>query len=337
MSYIFDALQRSQVERAEAEKTQSMAALELLEYAEREAAAQWNSEQQAEPAPERTLEYPGSLFNGGGFGPHSVEVDSRVISEALQDEERRETFGHFQALECVLPENSRLVCLSNADSPVTEAFHLLGVRLNNFRKEHEIKRLLITSTVPQEGKSMVAGNLACILGAGEKQKVLLIDGDVRRPSQPQLFGLMKVPGLCDYLLGKRSLSACLYHLPEAGIWILPAGENPGGSSELIQSPQLTKLMETLHSLFDWIVIDSPPALPMVDASVWARLADGILLVARHGTTKKRKLQKGLEALDPNKLIGTVLNASTSATDSDYYYYAASSKTSGQEQPGAGRG
>ena len=331
MSYIFDALQRSQAERAEADKTGLAAAIELLEHAEREVAGQWNSEQPQEQDTEKGPEPLGPLFSGDGFGHGAAGTDPIAITRALQDEERRETFSHFQTLESSLSTNSRLVCLSDANSPATEAFHLLGVRLRNLQRERGIKTLLITSTIPQEGKSVVAANLACALGSGERQKVLLIDGDMRRPSQSQMFGLANVPGLCNYLQGKRSLTACLYHLAEAGIWILPSGDGPGGSSELIQSPQLPKLMATLGSLFDWIVIDSPPVLPMVDTSVWARQADGILLLARRGTTKKRKLQKGLEALDPSKLIGAVLNTSMSALDNDYYYYADSS-----EPPGAVR-
>jgi capsular exopolysaccharide synthesis family protein len=332
MSYIFDALQRSQAERAEADKPGLAAALQLLERTEREASAQWSTVLTEEPAAERAEtqeERQGPLFSGDGFGPGAAETDPAIVTKALQDEERRETFSHFQTLQYLHPQDSRLVSLSNANTPATEAFHMLGVRLYNLQKTRELKSLLITSTVPGEGKSMVAANLASTLGSGEGQRVLLLDGDLRRPTQPQIFGLPKAAGLSDYLQGTRSLTACIYHLPEAGIWLMPAGNNPGGSPELIQLPQLPKLIETLGKLFDWIVIDSPPVLPVIDTSVWARLANGILLVARHGTTKKRKLQKGLEALDTSKLIGAILNASKSANDNEYYSYLSSPETSEQ--------
>jgi Mrp family chromosome partitioning ATPase len=87
-------------------------------------------------------------------------------------------------------------------------------------------------------------------------------------------------------------------------------------------------MTTLHSWFDWVVIDSPPVLPLVDTSIWARLADGILLVTRQGTTRKRKLQKGLEALDTSKLIGTLLNSWKSTNDGYDYYYGHATKAPG---------
>jgi capsular exopolysaccharide synthesis family protein len=329
MSYIFDALQRSQTERDEANKIGSAAALELLEHTERETASQWSSEPAVEQIVGTGHEIDRPLFSDKGFDAGAAVADPAVITEALRDEERRETFSHFQALSSSYPRDGRLVSLSDVGGPATEAFHLLGVRLRNVQKSREINRLLITSTVPQEGKSMVAANVASTLGFDDHQKVLLIDGDMRRPSQSRLFGLAKVAGLSNYLHGKRSLTACIYRLEEASIWILPAGDHPGGSSELMRSPRLPELMATLSQWFDWIVIDSPPVLPMVDTNVWSRLADGILLVARHGITKKRKLQKGLEALDANKIVGTVLNASTSPIDSDYYYYADQPETSGR--------
>jgi len=334
MSYIFDALQRSEAERAKANERRSLAAVELLERAEREAAAQRGSESLEEQSTEAVTDHQGPLLSGDGFGLGPIEADSIAITNALQDEQKREIFSQFKALDVLPSRHSRLVCIGDNNSPATEAFHLLGVRLRNLRREREFKTLLITSTVPKEGKSVVAANLSCTLGSGARQKVLLLEGDVRLPAQSEIFGLAQVPGLCNYLLGKRSLTASLYHLPKAGIWILPAGESRGDPRELLQSPNLPALMTTLNSLFDWIVIDSPPVLPLVDASIWARLADGILIVARHGTTSKRKLQKGFEALDPNKMIGALLNSSKSSSDSYDYYYGRKTATP-KDQEAAG--
>src|SRR5205823_13979401 len=94
-------------------------------------------------------------------------------------------------------------------------------------------------------------------------------------------------------------------------------ENP---MELMQSARLAELMEQLTVWFDWIVIDSPPLLPLADTSVWSRLADGILLVAREGITRKRELQRGLEILDHSKMLGLVLNSSDSTDQSNYYQH-----------------
>jgi capsular exopolysaccharide synthesis family protein len=330
MSYIFDALQRSQSERANLGSDQLATALELLERAEREAVAQRGSAPPQGDLADHALDNQGPLLSGEGFGPGATDVDLIALTGALQDEQKRETFSHFQDLEVAQVGPSSLVCLADSNCPATEAFHLLGLRIFNLRKEREFKSLLITSTVPKEGKSVVAANLACTLGSSGKQKVLLLEGDVRRPTQSGIFGLAQVPGLCNYLTGKRSLTACIYRLPKAGIWIMPASDNRGDIRELLQSPQLPELMKTLNRWFDWIVIDSPPVLPLVDTSIWARLADRILIVARHGTTKKRELQKGLEALDMNKVLHAVLNSSDSTADGyDYYYGRASAASEGQ--------
>jgi len=150
--------------------------------------------------------------------------------------------------------------------------------------------------------------------------VLLVEGDVRRPTQSKIFGLPSKSGICDWLSGAGSIVKNMYRLERPGIWILPAGLASGDSLELLQSGRLTPMMEQLASWFDWVVIDSPPILPLADTSVWTNLADGILLVSRQGTTQKRQLRRGLEALGgTQKVIGAILNSATSVQNTDYYY------------------
>jgi Mrp family chromosome partitioning ATPase len=100
---------------------------------------------------------------------------------------------------------------------------------------------------------------------------------------------------------------------------MPAGAAPGNPLELLQSGRLPALMDHLNTWFDWIIMDSPPLLPLGDTSVWARLADGILLVTREGTTQKRQLVRGLETIERNKLIGAVMNCAQESDESGYYY------------------
>ena len=99
---------------------------------------------------------------------------------------------------------------------------------------------------------------------------------------------------------------------------MPAGTSPQNPLEVLQSAKLNALMAQLAEWFDTVVIDSPPVLPLADTSVWMRLADGIILVARQGITEKKQLQKGLEAIDPQKLIGALLNCSQNQANSHYY-------------------
>ena len=116
-----------------------------------------------------------------------------------------------------------------------------------------------------------------------------------------------------------SLVKNMYRLEGAGIWILPAGNATGDSLEMLQSGRTIPMMSQLTNWFDWIVIDSPPILPLADTSVWTNMADGILLVTRQGTTQKRQLKRGLEALATQKVIGAILNSAKSVEKTDYYY------------------
>jgi len=191
------------------------------------------------------------------------------------------------------------------------------VRLRQMQQDRPLKKLLITSSIPEEGKSMVAANLAIALGR-RKQNILLLEGDLRRPDLATRFGVPRLPGLGDWLQKDDSPIAHIYYLEKGGIWFLPAGTPPENPVELMQSGRLAAVMEQLTTWFDWVVIDCPPVLPLGDTSIWMRLADGVLLVAREGTTKKRALQRGLQILEKSNLLGVVLNDSTNADHTGYY-------------------
>lgn len=321
MSHIFDALQRSEAKRAKSDAMLSFAATELLECAERAVYSEWEREADSAKRPvESSHDHAPAILGPNGRGQDRSEANVALVAQALDAEGMRETFSQFQPLPTSITEDSRLVSITDAECPGAEAFRLLAVRLHHHRVRSEIKSVLITSTLPGEGKSVVAANLACSLASRQRHKVLLLDGDVRRASLSQLFGIPTVPGLCNYLQGERSLIASIYHLDQPGVWLLPAGDIHREPTELIHSPLLPGLLQKLNVWFDWVVIDSPPALPFADTSVWSRLADAILFIARRGVTERRKLQKALDALDSQKLIGAVVNSSTSAVTGDYYYY-----------------
>ena len=226
--------------------------------------------------------------------PADIHTHSPAIGRAMPAaEEQVEGPMQCEVLSVSASIESRLVSLPDSESPASEAFHLLGVRLRHLRRQRPLKKVLITSTIPQEGKSVVAANLACTLALRTQQKVLLLEGDVRRPTQSKIFGLAQKPGICEWLDGERSLIKSMYRLEAPGIWIFPAGSGTGNSLELLQSGAVTPMMEQLMNWFDWVVIDSPPILPLADTSVWTNMADGILLVTRQGTTQKRQLKRGL--------------------------------------------
>jgi capsular exopolysaccharide synthesis family protein len=284
MSHIFDALQRSEAERegtdaSLAEPSTFSVATELLQAAERKRR-----------------------------GASAASIDRPDLSGSLDQ---------FPSLPVSILPNSRLVSVGEEESLGAEKFRFLAVRLRQLRQSRPLQKVLITSTIPQEGKSTVAANLACTLARRKQHKTLLLEGDLRRPTVAQKFGLGGVPGLSEWLRGE-SQSMNIYRLEALGLWVLPAGSAPENPLELMQSGKLSPLMDRLTAWFDWIVIDSPPVLPLADTSIWARLADGILLVTRKSITERQQLRRGLEALEPAKLLGALVNGSTDAAHSDYY-------------------
>jgi capsular exopolysaccharide synthesis family protein len=320
MSHIFDALQRSEAERSGGNRSSISVATELLELAERDAVAKWGGEAAAEPR-ERSAslerELPSSMDRSS---PTEAIAELPASLGLAQVDEGSEGLRECQSLHLSVTPQNHLVSLADGHSPAGEAFRLLSVRLRHLRRDRKLHKLLITSSIPQEGKSVVSANLTCALASTTRKRVLLVEGDVRRPSLSKVFGLKPHPGICEWLEGKRSLAASMYRLEPAGIWFFPAGMAPANPLELLEGGKLPVLMEQLAALFDWIIIDSPPILPLADTSVWTRLTDGILVVTRQGTTQKRHLQRGLEALESKKIIGAVLNSSKSSADNEYYSY-----------------
>lgn len=322
MSLIYEALQRAEAERAGNAAAPSADATELLKRAEHRARVQRNAELSADSSTLPHTSEDRAVNNSRGL---FAEVDQAHQTDAELCALGQVSPGDFETVHLSPPFHSRLVALADNESPAAEAFRLLGVRLRHMRRERPLKRLLICSTVTQEGKSMISVNLACTIAAGSRQNVLLIDGDIRRPSLTEIFGIGRHPGLCEYLSGERGLSESIYRLEEAHLWLMPAGSSRDDQTELLHSDPLPGMLQQLDESFHWIIIDSPPVLPLADTSIWSRLVDSILLVARNSTTQKEKLKRGLEALDSDKLIGAVLNSATTSSEYDYYYYRSSSE------------
>jgi capsular exopolysaccharide synthesis family protein len=316
MSHIFDALQRSEAERS----GKDLSSMELLELAELEATRKWDNEPTVEPRKRSTPVEHEPPFRVDKSLPTDASGELAATTKLAPADDGSEFFRQCQPLQLSITPLNHLVTLADSDTPATEAFRLLSTRLRHLRRDRPLQKVLITSTIPQEGKSVVSANLTCALASATRQRVLLLEGDVRRPSLSKVFGLKAYPGICECLEGKRSLAESIYRLEPPGVWFFPAGMAPANPLELLESGKLPALMEQLAGWFDWMIIDSPPILPLADTSVWTRLADGILLVTRQGTTQKRHLQRGIEALESKKVIGAVLNSSKSSRDNDYYSY-----------------
>jgi capsular exopolysaccharide synthesis family protein len=316
MSHIFDALQRAETERSGAELDDFALANELLRIAEAEppTAVVESQTPPATAAPEsRTAEnsIPAVRI------PQPTFTERNVGDAGLPP--RVNVFDQFESLPVVMPPNTKLVSVTEKDSLAAEKFRFLAVRLRQLQQNRNLKKLLITSTIPEEGKTTVSANLACTLARRKQQKTLLLEGDLRRPTLARHLGMGRAPGLSEYLQGEADVRKSIYRLDALGLWVLPAGRVPQNALEVMQAGKLSPLMDQLTGWFDWIVIDSPPILPLADTSIWARVADGVLLVTRPGKTEKEHLERGIEALDRSKLLGALINSSANVARSNYYY------------------
>lgn len=245
-----------------------------------------------------------------------VTGQDRIPEEPVQ--ENVNTPALFPSLEVCVTPSSRLVFFTEPESLAAEKFRFLGVRLRQIRQSRSLKKVLVTSTIPEEGKSLVSANLAGVL-ARRKDRVLLIEGDLRRPTLAEQLGLGRLAGLAEWLQGGLQTPSNIYHLGGPGFWIMPAGDPPANPLELMQTGRLSTLMGQLATLFDWIIVDSPPLLPLADTTVLIRMTDGTLLVTREGKTEKGLLQRGLEIIKKSDLLGVLLNG-CSNPDHDSYYY-----------------
>jgi len=213
------------------------------------------------------------------------------------------------------PED-RLVILAGQRSLGAEKIRILAARLRKLQDQSPIKKLLITSTVKDEGKTVLSTNVAVAL-AKTRQRVLLIDGDCHQANAARILGANGSPGLADWWHSEGAIQSYLMRVNGLPLWFLPAGgpvEHPG---EMLQSGRLSDQINTMSGWFDWVIIDSPPSAPLADAAVWGSMADAILLVAREGKTPRRLLRKVVDSLDNKKLLGIVLN---DCSDPDQHYY-----------------
>jgi len=229
-------------------------------------------------------------------------------------------------------QKARLVALSDPRGLGAEKFRALATRLEHLRKERELRSLLIASAVGNEGKTLVAGNLAVTLAKHTASRVLVVEGDLHLPKLAQLFGLEQLPGVGEWWSAreeKERISQYVHRLNEIPIWFLGAGVVSDPPSQILQSARFAETFVRLASWFDWVVVDSAPISPLVDANLWSRVVDGMLLVVREGVTPIRALKKGFESLDNPKLIGMVLNEASEFDRTNYadqYYALNSSQT-----------
>lgn len=200
-----------------------------------------------------------------------------------------------------------------------ERFRTLRSRLYQISETRKLRAVLVTSALPSEGKSFVCANLAQSLVHQQDRRVLLIDADMRMPTQYKVFGAPKSPGLANYLRGEVDEYGVIQKGTNSNVFLIPSGDEVKNPSELLLSDQMKKLMKFGTEVFDWVIVDSPPVLPVHDASVLADLCDGVLFVVRAASTDFEMAAKACREFRQKNLLGVVFNGAES-TESAYGQY-----------------
>ncbi|MDP3890439.1 polysaccharide biosynthesis tyrosine autokinase [Nocardioides sp.] len=215
-------------------------------------------------------------------------------------------------------------------SPRGEGFRMLRTNLQFLDLDNQPKSLVITSAVAGEGKTTTSTNLAIAL-AQAGRRVLLVDGDLRRPRIAGLLGLESSIGLTTVLVGRTRLDQSIQLHEESGVHFLSCGPTPPNPSEILQANATHELLHKLRDSYDAVIIDAPPLLPVADAAILATAADGAIIVTRHGKTTRDQLRAATQRLDKvgARLFGTVVNMIPRRfADSYYYYYYYDTETVG---------
>lgn len=202
-----------------------------------------------------------------------------------------------------------LITISNPRSPISEAYRTLRTNLEFSSLDKPLKTMVVTSAGPEEGKSTTLANLAVTLAQAEKE-VILVDCDLRRPSQHEIFDVENGVGLTSMVVDEEAFkNPPLQETPVPNLKLLPSGPLPPNPSELLGSRRMVEIITTLREKADLVLFDAPPIIAVTDAAVLASKVDGVLLVISAGTTKRDHAQRAKALLEKvnARLVGAVLN------------------------------
>ncbi len=211
---------------------------------------------------------------------------------------------------------------SDPHGPRAEAFRSLRTNLQFVDVANHPRSIVFTSSLPGEGKTTTAANLAISMAAAGA-RVCAIEGDLRRPRLLRYMGLEGSVGLTNVLIGQAELADVLQPFGDTSLQVLGAGQIPPNPSELLGSETMASLISTLEKMFDYVIIDAPPVLPVTDATVLSTLTGGTVVVAGCGVVNKEQLTRSLEALRGVKgdVMGIVVNRNpTHGAHAESYYY-----------------
>ena len=221
-----------------------------------------------------------------------------------------ETYGDVDA---------RVVMINKPRSAAAEQYRVLSRKLER-KVAQGTKRIAVTSAVSGEGRTMTAVNLALALGVGGRQRVALVDANLRSPSVHALLGLSAQSGLVDVVTGRSTLEQSMWQFRSDDLWILPAGRTIE-PQDVIASRRLREVMAELKAKFDVVIVDAPPVLPTADLLALGTEVDGLLMVVQAGKTPREVLNLAMDTISHLPLLGCVLNQVEAGVGVPHQLYA----------------
>ena len=213
-----------------------------------------------------------------------------------------------------------LVAISQPRSAYCEQFRALRTRILQAGERLQMRAFVVTSAGVGEGKTLTALNLGWLLAQTDGVRALVIDSDLRRPCATDYFGIDANLGLSEVLGDQLSLEDAIVRLDPAGLYLLPGGRPREDVAELLSGPKYTRVLNEARRMFDYIIIDAPPLGIFTDANVLMSRADGAMLVVRAGKTRYSVIDKLLEQIPRERLLGIVLNRAEEQPEATSYYY-----------------
>ncbi|MBK8663422.1 MAG: polysaccharide biosynthesis tyrosine autokinase [Ignavibacteriales bacterium] len=239
----------------------------------------------------------------------------------------------IEGIDASKGSSNEFIVFSKPDSIPAEAFRALRTRLQFTSPDPDkMKVLLITSSAPTEGKTIISTNLAGSFSQINK-RVLLVDCDLRKPRVHNVFNMNRHPGLVDYLFHKNTMEEIVRKTDMPNLDFIPCGTIPPNPAELLESDAMQKFIATVRDMYDFIILETPPVIAVTDSEILSRHVDGSILVVSADTTEMELLRRAGEILKQGKhhFIGAVLNnfvykSSYGSYYKYYYYYSRSTKS-----------
>lgn len=268
------------------------------------------------PAPNEQTSAPGGSALPAGQASRAAGATLGAAGSARADA--------FQSLEVTSARvEPHIVAVTQPNSPHAERFRSLRTRVLHAGERKKMQAFVVTSAGIMEGKTMTAVNLSWLLAQTDGVRALLIDADLRKPTAADYLGIDAPLGLSEVLAGEATLEESILRLEPAGLHLLPGGEPRDNVAELLSGPRYGRVLKELRGLYDYVIIDTPPLGIFTDATLVIGRADGVLVVARAGRTRYSALERLLEPIPRERILGVVLNGADEQPGENYnnnYYY-----------------